>query len=470
MTIPHQLADQRFIKTKEKIPFEQDWTNTNNYSLHDKEFENYLRTAYTYGILCGHNNLLVLDLDSEAIQEDLLNTYQWLKSTFTVKTAGKGLYHIYLYTDLKPNSAKILDSELNTLMDIQGQGKQVIGPGSQLSTGKRYEVINDVPILKVEYSKILEIIDRYGQKNEKTKSKGNDNRDPLIEQIKDALSIGDFLSKIGISTRKNPTDCPFHDSAGKKCFSYTDKLWNCFHCGKKGDLFTLYQEYYNCSFVEAKNELIKITGIVKKEEKKKALEEYKEINVSKYVMYKSKDDTVYKIYINDFYISMTPDEVLNPNMFRKKYFNETGKLLKPISAFDWCDLTNKWVSDVGETKDQSNETIDNHTTEIVINDLKEFAVVFTPRDALSYGRLYFDKDKSDYLFLSHKVADLIIKKNNFKINISRMKYLLDEYIIGKSEVMRTGKTTGRFFKLDRAKIGIDVDYVEEKEDDKEEDD
>jgi len=46
-------------------------------------------------------------------------------------------------------SFKILDEDKNTLVDIQGKGKQVIAPGSIHPNGNRYEVFEDNEIAKI---------------------------------------------------------------------------------------------------------------------------------------------------------------------------------------------------------------------------------------------------------------------------------------------------------------------------------
>jgi len=458
--IPKTLQTCRFIKTKEKIPSESGWNTQNNYDIDSQIFQSYIKNAKTYGVLCGIDKLVVLDADDEQIQQELLKE-DIFKNTFIVKSAGKGLFHFYFYADKEPESTKCLDKDNNTLFDVQGIGKQVIGPGSELSNGKKYEVVNDVPIKKIKYEDILSLVKKFGatedQEDKKTIRK-TAIYDETNEKIKDIYPIRKYLRELGINTQKQPTDCPFHSSKGGKCFSYTEKLWNCFHCGKKGDIFNLVMYAENCGFYEAKQKLMELSGLNKekeKEEKKnQALKEYKEIAVVRHVRYKSKDETLYKIYISDFYITLTPDEILNPNTFRKKYFNETGILLKPINTYQWADLTNEWVENHGEIIDQTNDTTENHILETFLNEISNFSIVFDAKEAMNYGRLYYNKETKDRIYISHKAVDLIIRKNQYKLTISKMRYILDGYIFSKSDVFRTGKTTNRFMALKRQMINI----------------
>jgi len=152
INIPKNIQHFRFIKTREKIPFEKDWQNTNNYTYKNTTFSEYLSQNTTYGVLCGLNNLLVVDLDSKDVQDALLEKHKELfENTFTVISANKKLYHFYFVTDVPPESFKCLDKEKNTLLDAQGIGKQVIGPNSTLSNGNTYEVFCDRYSLNVVF-------------------------------------------------------------------------------------------------------------------------------------------------------------------------------------------------------------------------------------------------------------------------------------------------------------------------------
>lgn len=78
----------------------------------------------------------------------------------------------------------------------------------------------------------------------------------FIEKVKSKIKVSDILKEFKINVNKNPTDCPFHASAGGKCLSFNDGkgLWKCFHsgCDKGGDIFHLWQFLHNnCSFADA---------------------------------------------------------------------------------------------------------------------------------------------------------------------------------------------------------------------------
>lgn len=253
MEIPKQLQEEkfRFILLNGKIPIEKNWQENNNYKYNDKKL---LCHKGNYGVLCGKNNLTVIDFDNPKLQKE---TTPSLPKTFTVKT-GSGLLHKYYKTD-KPENIKILDKEKNTLADIQGQKKQVVAPGStHPDTKKRYQIIDDSPIAKISMAQIKAAFSKHLQKQQNPKLPSTPKLvDPVIQQIKNKIKISDILTQLGIDTNKNPTNCPMHTSKKGKCLSYNDTLglWNCFHCDQGGDLFTLLMKAKKWDFKTTKKHL-----------------------------------------------------------------------------------------------------------------------------------------------------------------------------------------------------------------------
>lgn len=257
--IPKQLVNQRFIKVdNNKRPFEDNWQIFANYSYNDLEFNSWLKNNNRYGVLTGINNLIVIDFDDESLQNEVLGL---LPDTFTVKTARKGLFHLYFFTD-NPESWKCLDKDKNTLCDIQGKGKQVVGANTIIPDGRKYELVKDIDIAFISMNQLHKILDRYDFKKSiellsNIKLTGTSSKDDSVDKIKSSFKISDLLSDKGISTSKNPTGCPLHSSKGGKCFSFDDSrgIWHCFHCEESGDVLTLYQKVHNKSFIDSKKEL-----------------------------------------------------------------------------------------------------------------------------------------------------------------------------------------------------------------------
>ena len=81
--IPIQLKHFKFcrIKDKSKAPFELDWVNK-LYSYEEiSKFKN-----ENYGVLCGYNNLAVIDCDKEALSVAVENM---LPETLSIQKIGR---------------------------------------------------------------------------------------------------------------------------------------------------------------------------------------------------------------------------------------------------------------------------------------------------------------------------------------------------------------------------------------------
>lgn len=254
--IPNQLRGGRFIKVAEnKAPIEKGWQKDTNY-IYDG-ITQYYEKEKRCGVLCGINNLVVVDFDEKWLQDKVV---PHMPRTFTALSANKGLMHKYFYVD-SPESFKIMDLNKNTLADIQGPGKQVICPNSEFPNGNKSIVADDVPISTVKMADIKEWFKEFMISEQELK-RDSIETDPTCKQIKDRITIPDILKKHGINTDRNPTDCPLHDSKGHRCFSYTDDVFKCFHCDAKGNVFQLVQLIDNCDFITAKKKLMDETGVV----------------------------------------------------------------------------------------------------------------------------------------------------------------------------------------------------------------
>jgi P4 family phage/plasmid primase-like protien len=259
--IPEQLKnpDFRFILLKEKgkTPLEQQWQSTNNYPYDDPILLEHISNGGNYGIVCGFGNLIIVDFDNKEVQEEV---EQLLPKGFTVRASE--FNHHYFITesiDGKIKPIKVNDKHNNTLADIQGDGKYIVAPNSVHPSGSVYTVTDDSPIPYIHYAELKACFKRYLGEDKQVveQRKGG----TMVQEIKSKISVPDMLRRYGITTDKNPTECPFHSSKGGRCFSFTDEVWHCFHCEKKGDVFTLYMEKQAVDFPTALTELATDLGV-----------------------------------------------------------------------------------------------------------------------------------------------------------------------------------------------------------------
>jgi len=261
MEIPQQLKNERFIiVNNEKRPIETGWTSIANYDYDEIKTKGITK----YGVLCGNNNLMVIDCDNEKIQNKLLQIEK-VTNTFTTQTAGKGLYHFYFHVTGvdTPKGFRADNEKGERIFDFQGKGTQVIGPGTVLDNGRDYKIVNPREIATIPYNMICEILKNVqddviivGEDGKKKKALEYET-DEVCRAIKEKIDIRDLLDH-----KENPGMCPLgHTSEGGQCFSYTDSVWNCFHCGQHGGLFQLHMKMNNCSFTTSKKALAEMAGL-----------------------------------------------------------------------------------------------------------------------------------------------------------------------------------------------------------------
>jgi len=279
--IPKQLQKKGIyfvlLEAKGKKPFQLNWQNK-KIEYDNEELLQHINSKGNYGVMGGgENNLIIIDFDNATLQEKLLKI---LPETFTTKTGG-GLLHLYYFSN-NSKSFKIFDEEMNTLADIQGEGKQVVGAGSIHPNGNRYEIVKDIPISFLDYSEIQANLIPYDKKPKKEKKEFEKPKanltDDFLEVVKKRVSMDSALSSFGVNTSKNPTECPFHSSKGGKCLGFDYETAHCFHCEGSWNIFSLVKEMKKCDFKEALEYLAELGGLKKEleESRKNFLKELKE--------------------------------------------------------------------------------------------------------------------------------------------------------------------------------------------------
>lgn len=238
------------IEPKGKVPLQKNWQNK-EIKYNSQELLDHIANGGNYGVRGGGGyNLIIVDFDSEKLQNALL---PHMPPTFVVKT-GRGLFHLY-YLSTEAKSFKLFSEESDTLADILGEGKQAIGPGSTHPNGTKYEVVKDNPIEFIDYAELKALLLPYNKKPIKNpkpvrspNTKGEDDR--LLGEMKAKISIKMVLDLFGIDTAQNPTMCLFHDSKGGKCLGFNGEVAHCFHCDEAWNIFSLVMVHKHYDFRE----------------------------------------------------------------------------------------------------------------------------------------------------------------------------------------------------------------------------
>jgi hypothetical protein len=156
VNIPQRLEDWRFIKLQHhtKIPVDQDWPTTSNYAVSDAPLLAWIENGGNYGVLCGSGHI-VIDADTKEMKQLVRKK---LPKTFRVKTPHGG-EHSYFNCDLD-SAMRLRDKDGLNIGDIQGRGKQVVGPGCVVDE-RPYEVIEDVEIADITQDQLTEVFGDY---------------------------------------------------------------------------------------------------------------------------------------------------------------------------------------------------------------------------------------------------------------------------------------------------------------------
>ncbi len=150
------------LQPRSKIP-------NDSWKIYQKEkYNGPIHQDHNYACICGEvsENLVVVDIDK--VQDDsIINDIfpNALDNTLVIKT-GSGGYHIYMRVIRLPNSTKLDHNGVH--IDVQADGKYVVGAGSIHPNGKRYEIIsNTMDIDYGDFQKIVVNLDKLGFKVEK---------------------------------------------------------------------------------------------------------------------------------------------------------------------------------------------------------------------------------------------------------------------------------------------------------------
>lgn len=244
------------IIARTKKPFQSGW---NKLDVSKEDIVKWIEKGNNVGVIAGYDNLIIIDYDSEEVQDKCLKE---LPQTLMVQTGSGGIHAYYRVTGIiNPPKFKILDKNNNTLIDVQGVGTQVLCPPSIHPNGNKYILLNDIPITEIDYYELKSYLVQYDQTKRFYVKPDYSNKDnESVELIKSNLSISDVLSTVGIPNSKRNSICPFHPSVHGTCFNRDDQLglWKCWHCDKSGDVLTLISEINNLDIKKDFPKILKI--------------------------------------------------------------------------------------------------------------------------------------------------------------------------------------------------------------------
>jgi len=211
--IPRALRkpDYRFIlvSSKTKKPVEENWTTKANYRWDDPRLLEHIKNNGNYGVLGGYGGLVIVDCDTPELATKVKEE---LPKTFTVKTGTGGLHAYFICNELK-NNFVLKDKDGSHYGDIQGKGRQVIGPTSIHPLGKRYKIVDNTEIAQITLKKLEECIKPFIEE----RALEQEEREKLMTRDKGLvhnLQITDVIdtTKLQNRGRESQGSHPFHGS------------------------------------------------------------------------------------------------------------------------------------------------------------------------------------------------------------------------------------------------------------------
>lgn len=153
------------LQPRSKIPSDS-WKK-----FQKEKFQAQISGGGNYACICGEisDNLVVIDIDKTQ-DENIINKLipNCLDKTLTVKT-GTGGFHIFIRVTKLPNSVKLDHDGIH--IDVQAEGKYVVGAGSTHPNGNKYKVISStLEIFHLDFRTIIKNLEVLGFEAKKTKA------------------------------------------------------------------------------------------------------------------------------------------------------------------------------------------------------------------------------------------------------------------------------------------------------------
>jgi hypothetical protein len=227
-----QLRNEEFrfylVRWNSKIPIEKNWNTTKNYAFNNPTLLSHLDSGGNYGIVTGRGGLIVVDFDCPTYYAELRNRL-WDFRTFTVRTAGKKLPHLYYYLEGSMISKKGINNESGErVCDIQASKSGVIAPGSMIDKNA-YCITLDKPIMTIELKQLEHVFNTTFDTINENKTSNNSK---VVEDKNACEASVNLLLRLGLKrTNTGLFQCAHHPMHGTGNLSVMPSgMLHCFHC------------------------------------------------------------------------------------------------------------------------------------------------------------------------------------------------------------------------------------------------
>jgi P4 family phage/plasmid primase-like protien len=233
----------------------------------DIELQDHISSGGNYGVIGGHGNLAILDIDNQEIAEKLREEI----NTFTIKTCG-GTNHFYFIVKDKLYNC-VLRGDIG---EVRVKNYYVVGPNCYAIDENKghegaYEIVSELPIREISAEDFNKIIEPYKRESslstlEITDFKDNDTSRSafefgvVIDLIKKGYSKSQVFHKMNAFTKWSTAHPQYRELTYEKALSavpsadvdnaeLSAKVWQLLHDKKQQEAIDLMAS----SFLERRN-------------------------------------------------------------------------------------------------------------------------------------------------------------------------------------------------------------------------
>lgn len=280
----------------------------------------------------------------------------------------------------------------------------------------------------------------------------------LVNKIE--FSKEEFINELKVS------DTEFEDIVKNINILHKDGFITETHDGEfiVSDIMRILKNKYEDKIIEIIEKCL-ISDTIKSEVKE--IKDWDDIkDIEKFVIYEG-SPRIYEIHIDGKIIKLEDREILDYNIFRLRFFEKFGILLKTYRGIseDWANIVTYWNTNYGEIAVEKSEELNE------IEEAKELILDYvnnvTPTDnhVLKEGLACF---KDGCIYIAIKIIKKILKRNGLNVSIRKLSYSLKDYLLSGSIPIKIENKSERFWRFDAKKFDIEnknkLKIIEENED------
>lgn len=235
----------------------------------------------------------------------------------------------------------------------------------------------------------------------------------------------------------------------------------------------IFEAYPECYYVKENTLLLKNANIAERtgflDEILKGIENKQGCNsekiswdnlglIDKFVIFEGAEK-IYEIHKQGKIIRLEGKEIMDYNMFRLRFFEQFGVMLSTYKgiAQDWANLVSHWYSNYGEFSADKVESLSD------IQEAKEMVIDYV-NNSIPVDN-HISKEgmicvREGVIYLSIRIVRKILKRNNFNINLRKLAYVLNDYLLSSSIPIKIENKSERFWKLNKEKFTMNKNKIE----------